>query len=318
MEDAAVRKRLAQGGETQKPVCLKWNGNTNETYSLDVRRVGGESQCFAVSNRTDVQLTNLEIGAKYEWSVTDRAGSVATGSFVTEDIPPRLLYAGGVKNLRDIGGWKGHEGQRVRQGMVYRSAGLRLSARQKGGSLFGGRIEAGERRVTPAGIVTLRDDLKIKTDLELRTRREAACMESSVLGDDVKWLNIPFVAYDFIDNPVRGREPFAKIFKTFLDERNYPILFHCSGGRDRTGTLSFLLNGLLGVSEDDLCRDWEATVFSEGDLSFGPDRLGRLLEYLKGFGCETVGERCEHYVLGCGITREEIETFRRIMLESND
>jgi len=318
MEDAAARKRLAASGATQEPLRLAWRGPSNAVYRLEIARDGGDRQVFSVTNRTEVRISNLELGAKYGWCVTGPGGETAKATFLTEAQPPRLLRAGGVRNLRDAGGWSGLGGRKVRQGMVYRSAGLRLSAQRKGSSLIGGAVEPGANRVTADGIRTLRDDLKVRTDVELRNRQEAACMFSSVLGDDVKWVHVPFVAYDFIGNLPRGREPFAKLFETFLDKKNYPILVHCSGGRDRTGTLVFLLNGLLGVSDDDLCRDWEATVFHEHDVKFGHDRLERLLDYLKTFGGKTMAERCERYALGCGITRAEIETFRRILLEGAD
>lgn len=320
MGDAAARRCLADAGSTQRPVELSWFGDTNAVYELEVIRDGGDRQVFAVTNRTEAYLSNFEIGAKYLWSVTraDDPNETTNAVFVTEADPPRLLLAGGVLNLRDLGGWKAAGGRRVRQGLVFRSAGLRDNAHRKSGSLFGGRVEAGERRITAAGIAVLRDDLKIRTDLELRNNQEAAAMTSSVLGPDVKWVHVPFAAYDFIDNPARGREPFLKVFRTFLDRKSYPILFHCSGGRDRTGTLAFLLNGLLGVGDDDLCRDWEATVFCEDSLKFGPSRLERLLRYLKGLGGATMAEQCERYALSCGITKDEIRKFREVMLEDGN
>jgi len=206
----------------------------------------------------------------------------------------------------------------VKQGMIYRSAGLRSSAHRKGGAPFGGSYEPGETRLTPKGVETLCGDLKVRTDLELRNNQEAACMSGTILGEGVGWVHVPFAAYDFIDNPVRGREPFLKIFRTFLEPANYPVLCHCSGGRDRTGTLAFLLNGILGVDGDDLCRDWEATVFCEDSLKFGPSRLQRLLRYLDGLGGETVAAQCERYALSCGVTKDEIAKFREIMLEGGN
>ena len=40
------------------------------------------------------------------------------------------------------------------------------------------------------------------------------------------------------------------------------VYFHCHGGADRTGTLAFLLEGLLGVSESDMSKDFELTTYS--------------------------------------------------------
>jgi len=320
MSNAGLRKTLVDRGATQQPLLLQWEGDANSEYELTVKRVGGDRQTFSLANRTRAYVTNLELGEKYLWAVVDKssgAGAVG-GTFVTEPNPPRLLRADGVLNLRDLGGWKGLKGKRVRQNMIFRSAGLRSSAKSRGGSLFGGSYSPGEVRISDAGIETMRHEFKIKTDIELRSKQEAACMTSSILGEGVAWVHVPFAAYDFIDNPVRGREPFAQVFKTFTDPANYPILFHCSGGRDRTGTLAFLLSGLLGVDGDDLCRDWEATIFTEGDVKFGSSRIDRLLKYLHSVGGATVSEQCERFALSCGVTKGQIEKFRGIMLEGGN
>jgi len=241
-------------------------------------------------------------------------GDSDSAEFETEDRAPRLLRAGGVWNFRDLGGWKTADGRRVREGMILRSAGLRASSKSSGG-FFNKKIEMGVQRVTPAGLATLRNEFHIKTDLELRTPQETAGMTGSLLGEGVQWQCISFAAYDFIDNSVRGREPFAKIFRLFTKTENYPILMHCSGGRDRTGTLAFLLNGLLGVPEDDLCRDWEMSIFNDAGMKFTSDRIQRLLDYLKTLPGKTLNERIEAYVRSCGISSAEISAFRRIMLD---
>ena len=315
MDNPADRAKLLKMGSTQQPLRLAWTGGeTNAVYLLDVVREGGDEQTFAVSNRTEVWLTNLEVGSRFRWMVR-QAGTLesASASFVTEDVAPRLLRANGVRNFRDLGGWRTQEGKRVRENMIFRSAGLRASSKTSGGFLRR-KVEMGERRVTDEGIDTLNEDFKIRTDLELRTPQETAGMVSSVLGKDVRWENISFGAYEFIDNSVRGREPFAKIFRLFAKEENYPILMHCSGGRDRTGTLAFLLNGLLGVSEDDLCRDWETSAFSDAGMKFTSSRIQGLVDYLKTMPGDTLKDRIEAYVRSCGVTAGEIAAYRAIML----
>ena len=315
MDNAADRAKLLRTGATQRPLRLAWTGETNAVYLLNIVRDGGEEEPFAVSNRTEVWVTNLELGRRYQWMVR-QAGTLdsATASFVTEETAPRLLRADGVGNFRDLGGWKTSDGKRVKENLVFRSAGLRFSSKSSGG-FFRRKVELGARRVTDAGIETLRDDFKVETDLELRTPQETAGMDDTVLGAGVRWENVSFAAYGFVENLVRGREPFARIFRIFTKRESYPVLFHCSGGRDRTGTLAFLLNGLLGVSEDDLCRDWEASCFGDKALNFSPDRIQRLRDYLKEMPGEGTKAKIETYVRGCGVKPEEIAAFRELMLE---
>ena len=314
MDNPADRAKLLAIGSTQKPLKLEWSGETNAVYALTVAADGEKAEVFALTNRTAAYLTNLELGRTYRWTVRrEGADDAVTATFSTEEEPPRFLRAGGVSNFRDLGGWRTADGKTVRANMIFRSAGLRSSSKAKG-SFFRQKIELGARRVTAEGIATLRDDFRIKTDLELRTPQETAGMAGTLLGTNVSWRCISFAAYDFIDNTIRGREPFAKIFEIFTKEENYPVLMHCSGGRDRTGTLAFLLNGLLGVGEDDLCRDWEASVFSDPGMKFNSSSIQRLLDYLKTMPGDTLQARIEAYVKGCGITDAEIAAFRAIML----
>ena len=314
MDNPADRAKLLAVGATQKPLRLAWSGATNAVYVLSVTPADGQGEVFTLTNRTDAYLTNLELGKTYRWTVR-AAGTLdeVSATFSTEEVPPRLLRAGGVSNFRDLGGWRTADGRRVRENMIFRSAGLRSSSKSTG-SFLRRTVVLGDRRVTADGIAALRDDFGIRTDLELRTPQETAGMTGTLLGTNVNWRCISFAAYDFIDNSVRGREPFAKIFEIFTKKENYPVLMHCSGGRDRTGTLAFLLNGLLGVGEDDLCRDWETSVFSDQGMKFRSDSIQRLLDYLKMMPGETFQARVESYARGCGISDAEISAFRSIML----
>ncbi len=316
MDNPGNRAKILAVGARQLPLKIAWTTDrTNETWSLKVVREGGPTEVFAVTNRTTAYLTNLELGARYRWSVSD-GHDTATATFITEDTAPRFLYAGGVGNFRDLGGWRTTDGRRVRQNRVFRSAGLRASSKSKGQSgLFATKFVSGPRRVTDAGLETLRREFKIRTDIELRTTHEAAGMDASLLGPNVNWVKQPFGAYDFIDRPTHGKQPFKNVFRLFTDERNYPVLMHCSGGRDRTGTLAFLLNGLLGVSEEDLCRDWEVSIFSDGGGTYTFDRIQRLLDYLKTYPGESLKANIEVYAKSCGVTDDEIAAFRKLMLE---
>ena len=315
MDNAGDRAKLLACGSRQLPLQLEWSGETNGVFSLSVAAEGEADETFVLTNRTTAYLTNLEIGRTYRWTVCRLDSEErATATFVTEPDAPRFLRADGVGNFRDLGGWRTTDGKEVRQNRIFRSAGLRASSKIEGGFLRK-KVRLGDRRVTEAGLATLRDEFKIRTDLELRTPQETAGMNGTLLGDGVQWACISFAAYDFIDNQIRGREPFAQIFRLFTKEENYPILMHCSGGRDRTGTLAFLLNGLLGVPEDELCRDWESSAFADAGMKFASDRIQRLVDYLNALPGDTLRDRIESYAKGCGVTADEIADFRARMLQ---
>lgn len=60
------------------------------------------------------------------------------------------------------------------------------------------------------------------------------------------------------------------------------VFFHCIGGADRTGTLSWLILGLLGVPEADLCKEYELTSGRTRDND-GTYPFKQLVFYIKTF-----------------------------------
>lgn len=158
--------------------------------------------------------------------------------------------------------------------------------------------------------------LGIKSEIDLRSDHECYGMNGSPIGPSVKWFHYPSSAYGSMQKE-RGREAFKKVFSVFLDEKNYPIVFHCISGQDRTGSVAFILNGLLGVSEEELYLDWETTGFWNPRTGFCHARcFDRLVD---GFNDKVKGsnihEKIENYVLSLGFTKEDIEQFRTLMLE---
>ena len=176
--------------------------------------------------------------------------------------------------------------------------------------------EKGKSRVTPEGRAIFLDRYGVRSDIDLRTDRECWGMTGSPLGPGVKWFHISSAAYAGMFGK-RGKTQFAKVFRVFLDERNYPIVFHCIAGQDRTGSVAFILNGLLGVPEEELYLDWEATGFWNKNAGFfNHARLfNKLIDGFRRLPGRDLHEQIENYVLSCGFTREDIEKFRRIMLE---
>ena len=174
--------------------------------------------------------------------------------------------------------------------------------------------EKGKSRVTPEGRAIFLDRYGVKTDIDLRSDRECWGMTGSPLGEGVRWIQISSTAYAGMQGK-RGKSQFAKVFRVFLDEGNYPIVFHCIAGQDRTGSVAFILNGLLGVPEEELYLDWEATGFWNQRMNFNHSRFNRLIAGFRKLPGKDLYEQIENYVLSCGFTREDIEKFRRIMLE---
>ena len=158
----------------------------------------------------------------------------------------------------------------------------------------------------------------IRTDIDLRTDAECYGMTGSPLGPEVRWVHVSYAGYaNAINNESWGRKAHAAVFREFLDPANYPIVFHCIGGADRTGTVAFLLNGLLGVDEEELYKDYEATGF-QGGVTDPRHRkwLEELVSAVRKLPGGTIAEKLENFHMSLGFTRDDIKRFRSIMLES--
>lgn len=214
------------------------------------------ARSFSTSLEDFGVLSELLPGEKYYWKVTDAAGekTSATDSFVYKDEAVRIIVADGATNIRDIGGWKTTGGKTVAYGKIFR----------------GGRLND----IKANGKKTFNQRLKIKTELDLRKDSDDGGQKECAFGENVAYKKLSLGQYGYVipsfkeDKPYFRRydgyscETIGKIFALFADEENYPIYYHCNAGADRTGTLTFLLNGFLGVPYESLVKDFELTSFS--------------------------------------------------------
>jgi len=306
-----------------------WYFSDQKTDSATGREVGKSDTGKEVS-RT-IPMANLEIARDYYWRVTARIPcsshcgarhrcnggrhlvKSAIASFRTEDFAPRWIeIEGRVGNFRDFGGRRTVDGRRVKQGMAYRGHGLNDNSQT-------GDVP-GANRLMVEDVRYLTGTLGIRTDLDLRSDEEIGGMKESPLGAGISFIKHSSQCYKYIFIDV-GKKAMAESFRVFCKPENYPIYFHCIGGADRTGALAYVLNGVLGVSRQELETDWESTFYPRiPDENPDPNYWCRESHFNAGFSKygkddDSWNKRIELYLLDCGITKEEIETFRSIMLE---
>ena len=126
--------------------------------------------------------------------------------------------------------------------------------------------------------------LGINHEMDLRANNEPVSGEEDSFPDANK-IRSASKTYEIIhygidyntnsSNYALARAAVIEVMNAFINDNTYSLYFHCRIGADRTGTLAYLLEGLLGVSEENRYRDYEMTVF------FGLDERTRFY-YNKG------------------------------------
>lgn len=247
-------------------------------------------------------LYNFMLGTEYFWKVLaikdgEEVASSDTFRFTVSSNPPRWLKVPNITNVRDMGGWETTDGKVVRQGLLIRSAAFNTNA-----------------NITEEGRSVLLNELKIKTDLDLRGQDEEI---GPILDEEkVKYINIPIAPYNNISENIFV-EPYRKCFEIFADKNNYPIIFHCYGGADRAGTVAFLLHAVLGVDFYDLCLDYELTSFSIwGERTRTYEDFANMIIYLNSFGdaSDSFKTKAEKFLLHIGVTQDQIDTIRENLI----
>ena len=135
-----------------------------------------------------------------------------------------------------------------------------------------------------------------------------------MLGPTVNYVNCP-MNYD-TDMPLTNNDSIRKLFGTLAKEENYPVFFHCSIGTDRTGYTAFLMLTILGAKQEDIYRDYLFSNFGNiGGNRTTMNVLGFSIFIATQEGAD-LKEKAENYLLNLGVTMDEINSFRRIMIEN--
>ena len=195
------------------------------------------------------------------------AGVPADDLPVADPAPWRRLPLEGAYNFRDVGGYNTLDGGVVRTGLVYRSDHLNqltdndletiaaLGLRRVHDFRLDKEVERQPSRL-PANLKVLR---LATTDME---NGEAATMVDVIVDilNGRRPLPPPtFWVENYAEMLVSGRPMFVELFRSLATADALPALFHCTGGKDRTGIAGMLLHLVLGVSEADALDDFALT-----------------------------------------------------------
>ena len=183
-------------------------------------------------------MANPFANTHYYWQVTAHTNSGEVKSTIfdfysgdykrTVDIPS-------ISNTRDVGGFTGRYGT-MKQGLIFRS----------------GRLDDIDETCYDA-----LEQLDIQTDLDLRNRGEGTANAARLNNYYLRTLQL------YHNNFVEEYRPaLIDAVRIFTNPNNYPVLFHCAVGRDRTGTLGMILQALAGASREYIVHDYYTSMWS--------------------------------------------------------
>jgi protein-tyrosine phosphatase len=201
-----------------------------------------------------------------------------------------LLRTYTAQNFRDLGGHPAANGRRVRAGRIFRSSHL--------------------AEVPPESPISR---LKLRTLVTLQSRAEVKHMGAPEPASrhGVRWEHIPMGDEWFTDegytevSAQTGRDHLAlvmhfrrdwrRFFKLLAERDVYPVLFHCSAGRDRTGVGAAMLLSMLGVDRNRIVADFLESNLVYPNLPLRAEQLDPLFELIddnggiEGFMREVIG-----------------------------
>jgi len=173
----------------------------------------------------------------------------------------RHLEFDSIHNFRDLGGYRSRSGGRIAWRKVFRSGDLcRMSQRD---------------------IHQLKNVIGIRSVIDLRTAQELAQQGNGHLQlADIKYHHVPFMTGNpskqeeerllnsfsnmgevylyFLQHPEYGQK-IVQALEIIADPANYPLVFHCAVGKDRTGILAAILLCVLDVPAEDIIADYALT-----------------------------------------------------------
>ena len=231
---------------------------------------------------------------------------------------PRVLIASA--NLRDLGGLATIDGQRVRTGRLFRSGHLSeldgVEAAILGG--LGLRTIIDLRRPSEVADFPTPDldgvdrlwmsvspedsEFAVAANLlfgeqpkRVDTAEDSgfAVATNLLFGNQPEQVDIATMLEGYFRNTVTNRlDGYRPVFEAATDPDRQPLLFHCMGGKDRTGFVAGVLLRLLGVGQEEVMADYLLTNEILGDrMARRADQARQRIAQQSGVEPDQVDER---------------------------
>jgi protein-tyrosine phosphatase len=205
------------------------------------------------------------------------------------DLPEatRRVPLEGAYNFRETGGYPTLDHQWIRSGLVFRTDHLN---------------ELSDPDIDTLETIGIRSvyDFRLNNEVERQPSRLPSAIKPVQLG--FADLGIDEAMIDVVRDMLSGKAPlpdasfwdenylslldlgrpmFVELFKALADPANLPAVFHCTGGKDRTGLANAMLLSLLGVDQAIVIDDFLLT-----NLYRTPFRIASLAAGLRAAGVD--------------------------------
>lgn len=205
----------------------------------------------------------------------------------------RDVLVGQVENARDLGGITLAPGARVKARKLLRGPPL---------------VDLSESGCGEVAKLGIRSVIDLRVDSEASLLPDQACALAANQTQLVAApLPVPYnvSAADYIA-VLDARESIVKVFETLADEARYPVYFHCTWGRDRTGILAALILLALGASPDAVMEDY---LESRKTVGAYPASLEATLEEITRRG------GIDAYLAATGVSDQQLKALRAQAVE---
>ena len=328
--DVYKYKTYATGGDFSAPrgMKLKFDDVDNASkYYVQVAESEAGLASAPVREATNkyYYFQNAKLATKYYYRAAtsqDGLANATVKNITSTAQAPRVVYVPDVLNFRDIGGWDSYlvDGAKINQGLYFRCAQLNGAA----GSTTSKLDSAGK------GLAALKE-LGIKCDIDMRDIGNQPSRGAGPSPANTTDWPFTFVsaAVPSGSEPVRWEggtyqgtniaDQYVKIFNALANCDNEPALLHCTYGADRTGIVTFFLEALLGMNEEDMIRDYLWTQFTQGrNVKILESEGAEFPQWLsKTKECEgaTFADKMENHLESFGIAHSKLEHIREIFID---
>ncbi|MBR6915777.1 MAG: tyrosine-protein phosphatase [Clostridia bacterium] len=261
-----------------------------------------ETRLSATDRDLFSSVSNFLTGKTYFWRVRQNGEYSEVRSFSTAPDPVRPLLVDGVPNFRDLGGRFNADGRRMKQGLIYRGRFLERDEDERAG-------------LTDSGKRTFAGRLGIKTEIDLREEEEGKRTESPA-GPGVRYVQVSHDSSWGGTLNDRGMGQLHQIFDVLFVPASYPVYFHCYSGADRTGFISVVIGGIVGMSDENIIIDYNFTaLYAHRNWNECEGAEGYFDFLRETYGDRSLSELVMLHLTNYGIDADKLARLKEFLLE---